>query len=154
MKRQIIAFHGTPKEFNTIDTGETGTFLSSSQWVAKHYAQSGFTHEVLINFSNALVIDAKESPFDEVEFTPALEKLVTKANLALTINTPDQDNPNYRTIDADSLARLSKASGFDGLIIENVYESAVDEMATEYVAFSTSQLKILNTKRAQSSLSP
>ena len=154
MKRQIIAFHGTPKEFSTIKTGDTGAFLSSSQWVAKHYAQAGFTHEVLINFTNALVVDAKQAPFDEIEFTSALEKLAKQANFTFTPVTPDPENPSHQCINADNLARLAKASGYDGLIVENVYESAVDEMATEYVVFNASQVRILNTFRTQNSPSP
>lgn len=143
MKRQIVAFHGGPAAITEFQAPEHGCWFSSSQWVAEHYARGGVMHEVILSFTHALSADAHGSSFDEVEYTAAMQKLAATHGIEPPLNHPDPANPKYTTIDADSLAKLAKASGCDGLIIENVYESATDEVATEFVIFDGAQVKLI-----------
>lgn len=145
MKRQIVAFHGGPAAIETFDAPEHGCWFSSSQWVAGHYARGGTLHEVILTFQNALSANAAGNAFDEIEYTPAMARLAAMHELQPTLNHPDPDSPAYTTIDADNLAKLAKASGHDGLIIEGVYESATDEVATELVIFDGAQAKVVAT---------
>jgi hypothetical protein len=131
----LVVYHGTFCEsILTFETDILGAFFSTDASVAEHYGRENTIYPVYLAIHNPLIADARNSPWDEIEFTPDMRVMAKIAGFKF-------EGYEDGTIDADTLAKLARAAGHDGLIVRNVYESAADVVADEIVAFNPLQIK-------------
>lgn len=130
----LAVYHGSHKaDIEAFDPDFLGSYFTSSQAVAENYSQVKI-YSVYLSLKNPLIVDARQNSWDEIKFTGMMKRLAKSCDFNF-------DGYNDGTIDADTLAKLARSAGHDGLIIKNIYEPDVDVCATEYVAFHPEQIK-------------
>ena len=78
---------------------------------------TGFLYKNYLNIRNPLIIDAKDKPYYKIWYK----------------------GEYYNT---ESLAMYAKENGYDGVIVNNVYETAYeDKKGTDYIVFNPNQIK-------------
>ena len=78
---------------------------------------TGFLYKNYLNIRNPLIIDAKDKPYYKIWYK----------------------GEYYNT---ESLAMYAKENGYDGVIVNNVYETAYeDKKGTDYIVFTPNQIK-------------
>lgn len=148
--KPLKVYHGCRSASGLVGEPRTnglGMFFTDSYDFAESYhegcsANEGKPYAAFLSIKHPLVIDAQNQSWDEIEYTDEIKAVVSKSGLRFDPYELDvgEDEP-FLAIDMDTLAKVTKAAGYDGLMVHNLV-STIAEKYSEIVAFHSEQIRI------------
>lgn len=128
----LVCYHGTTIEeyIDTLDVNKGAYqqkmifFSDSSEFAvsfATRYEDKGQTFQCYLNIENPLVIDARGSEFNSINFNGEITSL-------------------------DQIAIRADKNGYDGVIAKNVKEYHGEHIVTDIITFRNNQIKLTTNK--------
>jgi len=134
--KPLVVYHGTKDEFSEFQTDLLGAFFSSSEEAALQYGD--VTVPAYLSLQKPMEVDAGGSAWDSIPFDAGIREVTRRSGLKF-------DGYEDGTIDTDTLAKIARGAGFDGLVVRNVDDGegmgGSAPTATVAVAFRPEQIK-------------